>query len=291
MARVLVLGGSGMLGHKLCQVLAREHDLYATFRSTHDPAAAAVEGSRALTGVAADNPDTVTRAVARSSPDVVVNCIGIVKQAAEAQDPLPSISINALFPHRVADLCAASGARLVHVSTDCVFSGREGRYTEDHVADAEDLYGRTKLLGEVDYGDAITLRTSIIGPELGGARGLFEWFRSQRGGRVRGFTRAIFSGLTTVALSRTIHDLITQHPALRGVYHVAAEPISKFDLLTQLNDAFGLGVEIEPDDSLTIDRSLDDTRFRAATGTAAPSWPAMIRELVEDSAYTLRPSA
>ncbi|MDQ3849113.1 MAG: SDR family oxidoreductase [Actinomycetota bacterium] len=281
--RVLVLGGSGMLGHKLCQVLGTRFDVRATVRTSERAVArlGVPDPARTVADVSADRFDTVVRAVATVRPDVVVNCIGIVKQAREARDPIVSISINSLFPHRVAELCRAAGARLIHVSTDCVFSGRAGGYVESDVPDPVDLYGRSKLLGEVEGAGCLTVRTSIIGRELSGANGLIEWFLGQEGS-VRGFRRAIFSGLTTQALARVLASLVCDHGALTGIRHVSSEPISKYDLLCLLKDAYGLGVEIVPDDDVACDRSLDGTKFEQETGLRAPSWAEMVAELAAD---------
>ncbi|HEX7956094.1 MAG TPA: SDR family oxidoreductase [Pyrinomonadaceae bacterium] len=282
--KVLILGGSGMLGHKLWQTLSRRFDARATFRQS--PAAYARLGlfdpARSVGGVTAHDFDSVVRALAAARPAAVVNCVGIVKQDAAAKDPYQSIAVNALFPHRLAQACAAAGARLIHLSTDCVYTGRRGNYSEADASDAEDIYGRTKWLGEVDYPHALTLRTSMIGRELAGAHGLVEWFLSQRGKRVRGFRRAVFSGFTTQALAEIIGDVIADHESLSGVRHVAAEPINKFDLLTLVNAAYGAGIDIEPDEEFFCDRSLDGSRFQSETGFAPPSWPEMIERMARD---------
>jgi dTDP-4-dehydrorhamnose reductase len=280
--KLLILGAAGMLGHKLLLAASPHLDTWATVRDARSvPADALVDASRILTGVEADTFDTVVRAFEAVRPDVVISCIGVVKQRGEAKDPIVSLTVNSLFPHRVAALCRSAGARLIHVSTDCVFAGRKGNYAETDDPDAVDLYGRTKQLGEVAGPGALTLRTSIIGRELATSQGLVEWFLGQTG-RTPGFTHAIFSGLTTIELSRLILRVIGSHPVLEGIYHVAADPISKYDLLVLLNRAFARGLEIEPDDSVRIDRSLDGTRFRAATGYHAPKWPEMIEAMAAD---------
>jgi dTDP-4-dehydrorhamnose reductase len=212
-----------------------------------------------------------------------VNCIGIVKQDQAAKDRYQSIAINALFPHQLARACAARGVRLIHLSTDCIFSGRRGNYKEADVSDAEDMYGRTKWLGELDYEHSLTLRTSMIGRELSGCHGLIEWFLSQRGKTVRGFKKAIFSGFTTTALSEIIAKVIANPDALQGVWHVAADPINKFDLLSMVKQAFQLDIEIEPDETFLCDRSLDDSRFRARTGFKPSSWEQMIDRMTHDT--------
>ena len=283
MAAVLVLGGSGMLGHELWRTCAERFDAYATVRS-HElggPAAEVLDRDRVVTSVRAEEPRTIARALDETQPDAVVNCIGIVKQAVD--DPEPAIRVNALFPHRLAAACRERSARLIHVSTDCVFSGRRGGYTEADLPDPVDTYGRSKLLGEPATPGSLTIRTSMIGRELGTSHGLLEWFLAQSGGSLRGFTRAVFSGPTTPVLSRAIADVIERHDGLEGLWHLSAEPISKHDLLVRLGDAFELDVEIEPDDSVVIDRSLDSRRFRGATGFQAPSWSDMVAELASSS--------
>jgi dTDP-4-dehydrorhamnose reductase len=283
--RILILGGGGMLGHKLVQTYRDRYDVYATVR-THYRAYAhygIFDEARTLGGVDAFTFDTITRALAAVRPDVVINCIGIIKQLAAAQDPIISLTINSLLPHQLALLCQAAGVRLLHISTDCVFNGRDGSYTEDRPSNAEDLYGRTKFLGEVDAPGCLTLRTSIIGRELASQSGLVDWFLSNRGGGpVRGFRQAIYTGFTTLALAQIIADLLDHHPDLEGLYQVSSEPINKYDLLQLVNTAYAAGIEIAPDDQVRIDRSLDSSRFRAAVGFHPPAWPDMINAMAAD---------
>ena len=281
------MGGEGMLGHKLYQVLSQSLDTVATTRRS---AAAVSEvpvyrgrAQSVIGGVDVADFDTVTRAFARAKPSVVVNCIGVVKHLPEGQDPLISLSVNSLFPHRLAELCAATGARLIHMSTDCVFSGTKGGYQETDPPDASDLYGRTKLLGEVTQAGCLTLRTSIIGRDFHRDTGLLEWFLSRRGGKVRGYRRMIFSGFPTKRFAEVIRMIIVRTPALDGRYHIASAPISKYDLLLKLRDAWKLDVEIEPVDDPACDRSLDGTRFREATHYVAPDWDELVDDLVTDS--------
>jgi len=219
--------------------------------------------------------DTVLRALDAVRPDLVVNCIGIVKQRPEAADPVASITVNSLFPHRLARACAEGGARLIHISTDCVFSGEAGSYRENDRPDAADLYGRTKLLGEVDAPGCVTLRTSLIGHELSGTHGLVEWFLSQRG-TVRGFARAVFSGFPTVEMARIVADRIIPDRRLSGLYHLSSAPVTKYDLLRQVAKEYGKRIRIERDEEFVCDRSLDSSRFRGATGYEPPGWPALV---------------
>jgi dTDP-4-dehydrorhamnose reductase len=284
--RVLVLGGAGMLGHKVWQIFRQRFDTWVTLRSSlaEYSALGLFEAGRTVSGVDAMNLDTLLNAWAVVRPHVVVNCIGVVKQLPSARDPVLSVGVNALFPHRVATLCRSSGARLIHVSTDCVFSGSKGQYVESDAPDAQDLYGRTKAIGEPHETDpvALTLRTSIIGRELRTTTGLTEWFLSQRGGTVPGFMNAIFSGLTTETLAHLIAETIERQRDLRGLYHVGSSAIRKHDLLVRLNEAFAAGVIVRPSHGESIDRSLDSSRFWQATGFQQPAWDAMIASMTAD---------
>jgi dTDP-4-dehydrorhamnose reductase len=270
-----------MLGHTMFRVLLDDpaHDVTGTVRG--DDAARRLgtdAAKRLVTGVDVEQPDALIRVFAAARPQAVINCIGLVKQLAVARDPLRTLPINAVLPHRLAALCQATGARLIHIGTDCVFSGKTGNYGETDIPDADDLYGRSKLLGEVDYPHAVTLRTSIIGPELNGNQGLLGWFLSQDG-PVQGFRRAIFSGLPTVELAGVIRDRVLPRPELRGLYHVASSPINKFELLRLIAAAYGRTNDIRPDDELVIDRSLNGRRFEEITAYAAPAWPVLVRRM------------
>jgi len=277
--KILVLGASGMLGNAMVRVLNERAD-YQVFGTIRSESAKrffdAGIGERLLPGADVENHDSLAQAFIRIRPDVVVNCVGLVKQMADAEDPLQAIPINALLPHRLARLCELSGARLVHMSTDCVFAGDKGGYRESDPSDATDLYGRSKFLGEVDYPHAITLRTSSIGHELQSAHGLVNWFLAQQE-KCNGYTKAIFSGLPTVALAQVVRDVVIPNARLSGVYHVAAQPIAKYDLLTLIAEVYGKEIKIIPSDKLVIDRSLNAERFKEATGFVVPGWPELIK--------------
>ncbi|SDT90812.1 dTDP-4-dehydrorhamnose reductase family protein [Geopseudomonas guangdongensis] len=280
--KILILGVTGMLGSAVFRAFSADagHETWGTVRS-----GAALRNfpqqsqERLLSGVDVLDQDALVAVLGKVRPDVVINCVGLIKQLADAKDPLTALPINAMLPHRLARLCELGGARLIHVSTDCVFSGRKGMYLESDPSDAEDLYGKSKYIGELhELPHAITLRTSIIGHELGSSNALVDWFLAQQGS-VRGFTKAIFSGLPTVELARVMKDFVLAHPQLNGLYHVAAEPIDKFRLLSLVAAQYGKSIEIRPDDALVIDRSLDGSRFRAATGYVAPDWVELVRRM------------
>ncbi len=286
--KILILGGDGMLGHQLLRTLTGRHDVCVTLRRPLPEyrAHALFASTNAIAGVDASDWPGLAGVIREHAPETVVNCIGIVKQRHEAKAAIPSLEINSLLPHRLAELCADLGAQLIHMSTDCVFSGRQGGYRETDEPDPLDLYGRTKLLGEVTYGPGLTLRTSIIGLELSRKTGLIEWFLAQRG-TTRGFRRAIYTGLTTIEMSRLIERLATGHRTLHGVWHVASQPITKYDLLVAFSRKLGrTDVEIVPDDEFVCDRSLRADRFDTATGYRPPLWDTMLTELAAEARQT-----
>lgn len=274
-----------MLGHKLYQQLGSHYEVYGTLRGSaanyqkygiYDP-------ESLFPHLDISDYDGVIRVISEVKPHVVINCIGVIKQLKTAKDPIVTLKINSLWPHQLANLCQAAGARMFHISTDCVFSGSKGMYTEEDVSDAKDLYGRTKFLGEVNREGALTLRTSIIGRELATASGLVEWFLSNQNGHVKGFKKAIYTGFTTIELSKIIMNLIEHFPNLSGLYQVSSDPIDKYTLLNLVNQAFGLNIKIEPDEQFCIDRSLDGSRFRKTCNFTPPSWQSMISEMANDT--------
>jgi dTDP-4-dehydrorhamnose reductase len=282
--RLLILGATGMLGSTLIRWF-EQHSEYEVFGSSRGGSIIAelqkkAPNVRFYTDIDVDSLDSLTRLFASVKPDIVVNCVGIVKQLAAADDPLVAIPINSLLPHRLARLAQISNARLIHMSTDCVFSGKKGHYFEEDIADASDLYGRSKLIGEVDYPNAITLRTSIIGHEISGARSLIGWFLAQTV-TVKGYKNAIFSGLPTVEIARIIHDFVIPNPHLHGLYHLSSNPINKFDLLSLVARIYNKAVDLIPDESFVIDRSLNSDRFRRSTGFLPESWEVMIQKMHE----------
>lgn len=282
--RILILGGDGMLGHRLLGQLAPRHDVRVTLHQQLDDYRAYGLFNKANTYDAVDVRD-VSRMIdvfSRFKPQAAINAVGIVKQRPEVKDEVLSVEVNGMLPHLLARLCRAHDAQLVHLSTDCVFSGKKGNYSENDCPDPEDVYGFSKLLGEAAGRGALTLRTSMIGPELKRKASLVEWFLAQRGKSIKGWRKAIYSGFTTAEMSRIIETIVTQHPEACGIYHVSSDPISKFDLLSRIESRIRSGTTIIPDDSIACDRSLDSRRFRADFGYAPPSWESMLDELATD---------
>ena len=281
--KILVLGGDGMLGHQLFKQLKKNHEVKVTLRQALPvyKLYSLFQPEYVYPGVDVRSTERLSTALNDFTPHAVINAVGVIKQQPAANEYIPSIEINSLFPHRLAKLCSSVKARMIHLSTDCVFSGKKGMYNEQDVPDPVDLYGRSKLLGEVDAENCLTLRTSMVGPELSRKKSLLEWFLSQEGS-VKGFKRAIFSGFTTIELSRIIEQIIVDYPRFNGIYHVSAEPISKFSLLSLIKDYLSLSIIIEPDKEFACDRSLDSTRFRSQFGYTPPSWESMVDELCRD---------
>ncbi len=280
--KVLILGGNGMLGHQLCHILSERMELWTTFRTAPKQYDFLPAGQR-IDNVFVEDTARLREVLDTVKPDAVVNAVGIVKQRDEAKQAVPSVQINALFPHQLADVCIERGIRVIQISTDCVFSGFRGNYTEIDNPDPVDLYGRSKLLGELNRPGTLTLRTSIIGWQLNTFSSLLSWFALQRGKRIKGYRKAIYSGFSTAVLAQLIGDILLTRPDLTGIYQVASDPISKFDLLMQLRDRLGWqDIVIDPDENFFCDRSLSSVRFGSATGWRSPGWSAMLDGLAAE---------
>jgi dTDP-4-dehydrorhamnose reductase len=280
--KILVLGGEGMLGHQLLQYLQTRHTVKVTLKN---PANSYTHwnlfcSENSYYNIDILNTEALLDVLLDFRPEAVINAVGIVKQRDAAKESIPSIQINALYPHRLSQLCQAVGARMIHMSTDCVFSGKTGNYSEQDQPDAEDLYGLSKYLGEVKDEHCFTIRSSIIGLELIRKSSLIEWFLSQKN-QVKGFRKAIYTGLTTLEMSRVIEKILTQHPNLFGVWHIASKPINKYNLLQIFKEKIGKNITIIPEDEFICDRSLNDKRFAAATHYHAPDWNTMLSELAD----------
>ena len=273
-----------MLGHKLAQRWQGRFDVWVGIRGQFSEYEryGIFEQGKTIEEVDARNFASVAAAIDVSRPDVVVNAIGIIKQLPSVKNTIVTLEVNSIFPHKLAELAAEQDFRLITISTDCVFNGRKGNYTEEDIPDAEDLYGKSKNLGEVTGKNCLTLRTSIIGRELESAHSLVEWFLSNRGTRVKGFTKAIYSGFPTTVMADIIADLIENYPSLKGLYHVSSEPVNKFELLKLIDKYYKSNIAIEPDNDFVLDRSLNSDKFRALTGFKPEPWESMIEKMAQD---------
>ena len=282
--RILILGGSGMLGHKLVQRLSSRFDVFATVRDEGNSllSRTIIPTNQLLSNIDVSDDSAVIKAIESTRPKAVINAVGIVKQHHAANDVITTLTINSILPHKLSLLGQQFGFRLITISTDCVFAGDRGSYSESDITDATDLYGRSKNFGEITEGNCLTIRSSIIGRELDSTQGLIEWLLSNRGGRVKGFANAIYSGFPTVVFADIIGGLLFDNPELRGLYHISSDPIDKFHLLNLANDAFDAQVMIDRDETLKIDRSLDSSKFRSATGFVPQTWEEMIEIMAND---------
>jgi dTDP-4-dehydrorhamnose reductase len=285
MLKLLVIGGTGMLGHKLVQTLGQKFDVYCTIRREFERVErfAVFDDQKTISGIDLESQELIQRAVKIARPDVVINAAGVIKQLPASADVVSTLTINSILPHRLYELSREHGFRLILISTDCVFDGRKGDYTEADPPDSRDLYGISKSLGEIMGSGCLTIRSSFIGRELETCHSLVEWFLSNRGGKVKGFTKAIYSGFPTVVFADIIANLLVERPGLEGLYHISSEPIDKFTLLSLVAREYRADIEIEPDNSFLIDRSLNSSRFCEATGFVPPSWEEMIQSMAADT--------
>jgi len=279
--KVLILGVSGMIGSTMFRYFSNcpELEVFGTARSEKTKKYFPINLLREITfDFDVENSGNLEAFFYQRKPDIVINCIGVIKQMASSDDPLVAIPLNALLPHRLNKLCNLTGARLIHFSTDCIFSGNKGRYLESDPPDAIDLYGRSKFLGEVSSSNTLTLRTSMIGHEVETKAGLIDWFLSQNK-TVIGYQQAIYSGLPVVEVADIILNYIMPNPDLHGIYNLASLPISKYDLLKLVASVYGKKIEIIPDETVKIDRSLNGTKFNDATGYIPPKWNDLVKKM------------
>jgi len=285
--KILILGASGMLGNTFLRYFSQmnEFKITATVRS-YDSIKTMTNLNKynLLSDVDFEDINYLSKIFDLEKPDIVINCAGLIKHSKEAKDYLKMIYINSLFPHYLANLSLKYNFRLIHFSTDCVFLGTKGNYTENDYPDAVDWYGRSKLIGEINSLNAITLRTSYIGHELNSSLQLVDWFLCQTK-TVKGYKKAIFSGLTTLEIAKILHKYVLVNTHLRGLYHLSGYPISKYELLLLVKNIYNKNIEIFSDEKMIINRSLDSSRFCKATNFVPKTWPLMVKEMYEFSQY------
>jgi dTDP-4-dehydrorhamnose reductase len=266
-------------------VLSESNDVFGTTReeaSNSSPLAKFLPQEKWISGVDASNADSVKRIFDVDKFDVAINCIGLIKQRNSLVSDSEMMTINGEFPHHLAQIANRVGTRVVHISTDCVFSGSKGNYFESDTPDPVDVYGKSKLLGELIDSNNLTLRTSHVGRELTVKKSFIEWLISQKGGHVNGYSHAIYSGLTSQAIAKTLSKLLSGNSHLTGLFHVSSQPISKLEIINKINKLLDLQIAVTPDASVQINRSLNSDKFQNATNISPQTWDEMLSDFSQD---------
>jgi dTDP-4-dehydrorhamnose reductase len=279
--RILIIGGDGMLGHTLYQYLKTKHSVKVTLRQPYEnyKKYQIFEKENVFCNIDIQQLQPLAEVLAAFKPEAVINCVGLIKQRPDKENIALNLEVNALFPHQLSLLCQKIAARLIHMSTDCVFDGKQGNYCETDLCNAEDTYGKTKFLGELHEPHTITLRTSIIGYELKNKQSLLEWVLSQKNGTIQGYTNALYSGFTTHEMARIIERVLLHYPKHHGLYHVASNCINKHELLSLINQYFELNINVLKNNEFTCFRNLNGQFFNQDFSYVPPSWETMISEL------------
>ena len=283
--KLLILGSNGLIGNTLTKYFLSKNNYEITGVVRNDSKINLFSRNYKQNFVTISNLlnfNAIERTIEKIQPNLVINCIGLTNKVKYKDFNLVEsyIKINSLFPHKLYEICNKYEIRLIHLSSDCVFSGKKGFYDENDLPDPNDIYGRSKLLGEIDNKNSITIRKSVIGHELGTEKGLLEWFLSQQE-VVKGFKNAIFSGITVLELANLIENFIIPNKNLHGLLHVSGNSISKYDLLKIIAEVYNKSINICPDQSIKIDRSLNSAKFNKLTGYKIKPWPILIKSMHE----------
>ena len=285
--KILILGGNGMIGHKMYQTISKIHkDTWVTLRKslTSYSYSEIYNPEKVIDNIDLINFQTISNQLNKINPDIVVNACGITIRRGIETLKSNSIILNSALPHFLNEWVTSNNKRLIHFSTDCVFTGAKGDYIDNDNKDASDLYGSTKSMGEViDSKFAITLRGSMIGSELENKTELFEWFLKQKNKKIKGFNKVIYSGITTTKMAEIVLKLIDQFPNLSGVYNISSKPISKFELLKLWNNLFDINANIEIDNSYTSNKNLISDNFYRTISMEQPDWVELSSQLNIDN--------
>ena len=286
--KILILGADGMLGHKLFQLLGMDYpETFGTIsgKSSIYPYSGIsfFHTDKVIPEVNMLDFGQIEHIINQLNPDYIINCLRVATHGDETAPPLQTITVNSLLPHQLAEVAKKNGARMIHFSSDCVFNGKQGMYTEEDPPNATHIYGQTRLLGEVFADNVLVLRGSVIGRELIQHSSLLDWFLRQQGSEINGFTHAIYSGLSSVETVRVVQMIISIKPSLTGLYHIASKPINKYNLLKLAQKNFGIKVTIHKQNKYFVNRSLAAEKIKYALGYVAPSWSSMMKELAEEN--------
>lgn len=286
--RVLILGVSGLIGHKLFQELTSSFEVFGTLHKIKQQYGdiQLFSGDNVIGGVDVKKFEILTGVFAAINPDVILNCVGITKRKININYPLEVLMVNSVFPHQLANWAKENQKRVIHFSTDCVFDGKIGNYTESSLTTAEDIYGRTKALGEITYNHTLTIRSSFIGQELFDRTELLDWFLSQDGKVIKGFKNTFYSGVSTIFMAKVIKEIILNFPDLFGLYQLApGNPISKFELLSIAKESFNINVDIIADELHVHHPTLDSSKLKTEIDLTVPSWKEMMDELASEKLF------
>lgn len=288
MKKVLIIGASGMIGHQMWMMAQKYYNAFAFIRKSksHYDNWNLFNSKNVIDGVNVTDFSLVESKLIKIKPDVVINCTGITIRKKEIQDLNYTLNVNSLFPQKLAKWCQNQGVRLIHFSTDCVFSGKKGYYAESDIPDATDHYGTTKFLGEVIGDKILTLRIPVIGRELEGKTELLEWVLRQKNQKIKGYSRALYSGMTVHQASKEIYKLIESTTILGGLYHISTPPISKYDLIHKINQIYKLNIQIDKEDTHITNKVLISEKYQQITGFSAPSWEIMLEEALAENDLT-----
>jgi len=282
--KIIILGANGMIGYGLFDYLSKYHDVIGTLRRDKNfyKNITQLYEKNIIYGVDVKNISEIKNILISHRPDILVNATGIVKQITGQVSEADIIELNALVPHKLCQLTRSESIKLIQFSTDCVFSGKKGNYSEDDTPDPIDFYGLSKYMGEVNQKGVLTLRTSTIGLELTGSHGLIEWFLKQTGG-IDGYMNAIYTGITINELAKFVNFLITKHRDIDGLWQVAGTQINKFALLSILGAKLQRkDIQILPNKEYVCDRSLVNTKIVMKTDYKFPDWEIMLEHLAQE---------
>tara|TARA_B100001109_G_C18862091_1_gene474594 strand:- start:2012 stop:2881 length:870 start_codon:yes stop_codon:yes gene_type:complete len=278
--KILILGADGMIGHKIAQSLNNDFELILSSRKNISPSSIGIKDGNMLLHDLTNN--SIDSFLNKTFPDLIINCAGITTRRGIEDNIQNTIFLNSHLPHKLDNWANLNSKKLIHFSTDCVFSGNRGDYLDNDFADAEDIYGKTKAAGEVNTPNTLTLRCSMIGRELYNFTELFEWLVENKNKNIDGYSKVLYSGITTVRMGKIISKIIKQNFNLTGIYNISSIPISKFQLLHKLSNAFDLNVDITENKNIKSNKVLISKKFTEITGIKTPDWDDLITEFVED---------
>ena len=286
--KVLILGASGLIGHKLLQKLSNDFEVVASLHKmkAHYNNLSLFKGKNIIEGIDARNFTLIKDLLNDFQPDIILNCIGITKRKENISDLMFSIELNSLLPHKLAAWARENNKKVIHFSTDCVFDGKHGNYNEESLTTAIDNYGKTKSLGEIIDNHNLTIRSSFIGQELFGKTELLDWFLLNEGKKIKGYTKTLYSGVSTIFMSKIVKKIILSYPKLSGLFQLAPNfPISKYDLLCIARDVYNIDIEIIPDHNIIHKPTLNGSKLRKMIDINVPNWSDMMKELADEKNF------